>query len=97
MSEHRKGQECAGAEDDLVKEHNELSNSINNSLIVLQDHAYDLGFKRGAELVKSALEQQLAQLQLLANLVDDDAAASCLIDTSIRMLGDAMKKSRGEG
>jgi len=50
----------AEKEDNLVIELNELSNSINDSLIVLQDHAYDLGFKRSRDEAVEVLKEVLA-------------------------------------
>lgn len=43
------------------------------------------------------LQQQLAQWQLIANLVDDDPAVMATIEASMRMIKSALIKAQGGG
>ena len=45
----------------------------------------------------TALEQQMAQLQLIANMTDDDGPVAATIEASMQLIKDAQKKARGEG
>jgi hypothetical protein len=49
-----------------------------------------------APAMLEALEQQLAQWQLISNMVEDDEAIAATIEASMQLINNALRVARGE-
>jgi len=51
---------------------------------------------QASPLLYEALKQQLAQWQLISNMVEDDEAIAATIEASMQLINNALRAARGE-